>query len=477
MSRLFSFAVLVGILVVIGIIFYHVMATFILPIFLATLLVAIFYPVHRWICQKVGNRQYLAGVLSTAVVISLVLVPSLAVTVFAVLEASRSLQRVNLVNLQGRLEGIRQAVGLDMPLAEQWRNIEGDLNKAFLANADGSKKSSEPVSEDIVLRFTDLTSRMQELEIRYDEEQAAAVRAALQDILSKEPATIEYDVAVQEALRRFTDFQQDIMGGTTRTTLKKLANPSEEQLRTIALSGMRSTQTRLLSMAGDTTAFIAKMLVGLIIMVVATFFFFVDGPKMVESITSLAPLDPDYQRELLVEFDRVSRAVVVATLLSAVAQGILGALGYYFAGLEAIFFLMLLTAVFAMIPFFGAAAVWVPCCLWLAFFEDRWLAAGMLAVYGTFGISLIDNIIKPWVLHGQSKLHPLIALLSVLGGVQALGPIGILVGPMVVVFLVTLLKILRRELTKLERLPWANGEAGSTSTSNDPASGRTEGAT
>ncbi|HIM31482.1 MAG TPA: AI-2E family transporter, partial [Planctomycetes bacterium] len=54
--------------------------------------------------------------------------------------------------------------------------------------------------------------------------------------------------------------------------------------------------------------------------------------------------------------------------------------------------------------------------------------------------------IKPLVLHGQSRLHPLLALLSVLGGVQALGPIGILVGPMIVVFLQTLLKILRREL-------------------------------
>ena len=49
-------------------------------------------------------------------------------------------------------------------------------------------------------------------------------------------------------------------------------------------------------------------------------------------------------------------------------------------------------------------------------------------------ISGIDNLIKPLVLHGQSNLHPLLALLSVLGGVTSLGPIGILVGPMVVVF-------------------------------------------
>ena len=106
----------------------------------------------------------------------------------------------------------------------------------------------------------------------------------------------------------------------------------------------------------------------------------------------------------------------------------------------------LLTAVLALIPFVGAAAVWAPVSLWLLY-QQEYTAAVLLIVYGVGVISLADNVIKPWVLHGQSNLHPLLALLSVLGGVQALGPIGILVGPMVVVFLQTLLNILHRELT------------------------------
>jgi hypothetical protein len=64
---------------------------------------------------------------------------------------------------------------------------------------------------------------------------------------------------------------------------------------------------------------------------------------------------------------------------------------------------------------------------------------------------MADNVIKPIVLHGHSNLHPLWALLSVLGGVAALGPVGILIGPMVVVFLQTLLKILQREIASMDR--------------------------
>ena len=141
----------------------------------------------------------------------------------------------------------------------------------------------------------------------------------------------------------------------------------------------------------------------------------------------------------------------MATLLSALAQGILAAIGFYFAGLNSIILLMVLTSVLALVPFVGAAAVWVPASLWLIFVEGSTGSGIFLAIYGAVIVSMADNVIKPFILHGQSNLHPLWALLSVLGGVSALGPIGILVGPMIVVFLQTLLKILQREIASIDQ--------------------------
>jgi predicted PurR-regulated permease PerM len=71
--------------------------------------------------------------------------------------------------------------------------------------------------------------------------------------------------------------------------------------------------------------------------------------------------------------------------------------------------------------------------------------------WGLLVVSTIDNVIKPIVLQGQSKLHPLLALLSVLGGVAALGPIGIFVGPIAVAFLQAALTMLAVEIDSLER--------------------------
>jgi hypothetical protein len=176
----------------------------------------------------------------------------------------------------------------------------------------------------------------------------------------------------------------------------------------------------------------------------------------------------------------VSRAVVLATLLSAFVQGILGGIGYYFVvddwapanvlaqyggNLDAVpqdlqvhppvILLTVLTMLLAIVPFVGATAVWIPVVLWVYFAQgDTWPAIGM-AIYGVAVVSSIDNLIKPLVLHGQSNLHPLLALLSVLGGIHLLGPIGILVGPMLVAFMQTLLLMLRKELDVLSE---ENGE-------------------
>jgi predicted PurR-regulated permease PerM len=195
---------------------------------------------------------------------------------------------------------------------------------------------------------------------------------------------------------------------------------------------------------------LAKLAIGLIVMTVALFYLLADGRRMLEAVTRLVPLDVRYQYQLLQEFEEVSRAVVSSTLLAALVQAVLAGFGFYVAGLGNVFLLTLLTFFGALVPFVGAAAVWGSASLYLLFFvKDTWTAAG-LALWGLCVVSTVDNIIKPIVLHGQSKLHPLLALLSVLGGVGALGPIGIFVGPIAVAFLQAALAMLQVELDSMQ---------------------------
>jgi predicted PurR-regulated permease PerM len=247
--------------------------------------------------------------------------------------------------------------------------------------------------------------------------------------------------------------RETLLGGRILGVLKEIANPSTEQVRQTLDNALAYLKPKLISFGGGSVAFVIKLLVGLTILLVSLYFFLCDGPAMVRTLMELSPLDNRYEEELLAEFDRTSRAIVLATILSAVAQGLAAGLAYYFLGAPTAFLLTALTIVCALIPFVGTAIVWVPVALFMALYQDKIPNAIGLAIYALVIVGTIDNLIKMLILHGQSQLHPLLALLSVLGGLQALGPIGILIGPLAVTLLQTTLSILRRELADFNSNP------------------------
>lgn len=283
-----------------------------------------------------------------------------------------------------------------------------------------------------------------------DQESGESVLA----IQAAHPVTSEWEKwqSYQQTLVQVSDasnrLQQHVLGGPVWAELKRMANPSDDDIHA-GLSRTRAyLQSQLPNLASATTEFVFHIAFGLVVLVISIFFFMLDGPTMTRTMMRLSPLDDKYEEQLLIEFDRTSRAVVLATILSALTQGVLAALGYYVAGMDSVVLLFLITTFMALIPFLGATSVWLPCVLWIGFVDQNWSIAIALGLWGALVVSTIDNVIKVFILHGRSQLHPLLALLSVLGGIQVFGPIGLLVGPMIVVFLQTLLEMLHHELMK-----------------------------
>ena len=245
--------------------------------------------------------------------------------------------------------------------------------------------------------------------------------------------------------------RQTALGGPLRAYLIEWANPSPELVGRAQIEVVNRLQRNVGPLAVGTSQFLGGLLFSLGIVSVTIFFLYADGPGMLTAVVSMLPVEESYVRELLTEFDKTCRAVVAATLLSAFAQGLLAGIGYYFAGLEAVFLLTVVTMLMALVPFVGPAAIWAPCSFWLMFVQENHFWSGVgLFLFGMTAVSTIDNLVKPYVLSGQARLHPLPALLSVLGGVQVMGPLGIFVGPMIVALLQSLLHILNTELRRMD---------------------------
>ncbi len=476
-ARYVSFGLLLGVILLVGFVFYEVMASFLVPLFLAALLVVVFRPLHRWIVEKTGGREQLGALLTTGMILLVVLIPLSALLLLAAMEGRDAVASFSATKIVDGVRTIRSNLHLNMPSAIRMSEIElelVDLQQASVLNEYEIEKhrsslfiieeNAKDLASEMQLTWTDeVLTPEQAAEINDNWQlfvlslrQARELHFKLPLLPTDDSAEKqkqleqkrEYLQQVDLAARYFTAFKTELLGGRVKTWLIDLVNPSSEELESYTATTVRYLQEKILLIGGNAAAFLGGTLLGFAIMIISLYFFLLDGPKMIESLKGLSPLDDEHEQQLVSEFGRVSRAVVVATLLSALVQGLLAGIGFYFAGLESIFLLTVLSGILAMVPFVGAAAVWVPCCLYLYFFDNNLGAAIGLAIYGTLVISMADNVIKPLVLHGHSNLHPLLALLSVLGGVATLGPIGILVGPMVVAFLQTLLKILQGEMTQ-----------------------------
>jgi predicted PurR-regulated permease PerM len=448
-----SFIVLVAILLAITALFVRVMWGFLLPLFLAAMLGVVFQPVYAWSLDKCRGYRYVASTMSTLIVLLIVLVPAGLIATLAAMQGLSIVDQFRAADVRGKLEHLRDQFELNIPGAEDLRRIEASLKRWRQEQREGNSPQYNPQIVANLLQRADalgLAAGQANLPITGALDD---LRAAFERLRLSEPDSFEGDEALQDVETRFRDFKREYLGGTWQAWLKEAVNPTDDQIEELRRKVLSEARSPLLSIGGDTLALAGRLVFGILIMIVTLFFLFAEGGKMLNAAIRLLPLEERYVRELVDEFERVCRAVVAATLLSAAAQGVLAGLAFYFAGLEnSVALLMLLTMLLAMVPFAGAAAVWFPVALYLYFVADRPIPAIMVALWGALVVSTIDNLIKPYVLHGQSNLHPLLALLSVIGGLQTLGPIGILVGPMVVVFLQTLLKITQRELLNMD---WA----------------------
>lgn len=478
MAKYFSFVLLLLVIVLLAILFFKVMVGFLIPMFLATILVVIFGPTHHWILKKMGGRKKLAAITTTILIIVVVLLPFGVMFGLAAVEARQFAREFSTSEMLHDLSKIRKSIGLDFPSATEFRTIESDFMEMRAGNPNNdSARKSELDRQQVLLSDikhnadklvtgltssgksspskTDQTQQMSSTWNQFQQEFNELLELHQKTQFETDPVQLgqvypEYQSKIGKTYRSFTDFKNQQLGGKLKTWLREHANPTNEQLVEESQPILTYARDQLFELGASTTVFLIRILLGIAITLISLYFFLLDGPGMIQSIKTLSPIDDLHEEELIDEFGQVSRAIVLATLLSALVQGVLGGVGYYFAGLDSIFLLAMLTSCLALVPFVGAASIWIPCCLYL-FFVDHSLAAAIgLAIYGIAVISFADNIIKPLVLHGQSNMHPLIALLSILGGIATMGPIGLLIGPMVVAFLQTLLKILRRELASLD---------------------------
>ena len=188
-----------------------------------------------------------------------------------------------------------------------------------------------------------------------------------------------------------------------------------------------------------------------LISIIGSFYFFKDGKELMQLLIKASPL-PDSEDEIIFgRMARAVRAVATGTLLLAMLQGTLVALGLFIFGFDRAILWGSLASVGALMPGIGTTIVTVPAIIYLFSIGETVTAIGLL-VWSAVIVGLVDNIVGPYLIGRKNNMHPLIILISVLGGIALFGPIGFIVGPVIVTLFLVLLEIYNQYIVPDKRI-------------------------
>ncbi|AUO24695.1 MULTISPECIES: AI-2E family transporter [Pseudomonas] len=161
---------------------------------------------------------------------------------------------------------------------------------------------------------------------------------------------------------------------------------------------------------------------------VFVFFFYRDGPRLAMFVHRLLErLIGDRAGYYIELVAGTVQRVVNGVIGTAAAQALLALIGFWIAGVPGALVLGIVTFLLSLIPM-GPPLIWIPATAWLAWKGDYTYAV-FLGVWGTFIISGVDNVLKPYLISRGGNLPLVIVLLGVFGGLIAFGFIGLFIGP------------------------------------------------
>lgn len=193
---------------------------------------------------------------------------------------------------------------------------------------------------------------------------------------------------------------------------------------------------------------VVGLVLGFGLVLLAAFYFYVEGETIVAQLRILSPLPERYDREFAHKFKDVIDATFRGQVMTSLAQAIATGIGLVIAGVPGALLWSFVAMIVSLLPMLGTAAVWVPASVFLyisaSMGSRSYFGAIFLTIWGLLVVSTIDNVVRPWAMKGKAQLPAIPLLFAVLGGMQAFGLLGLVIGPLVFSLLMTIVDIYKQ---------------------------------
>jgi predicted PurR-regulated permease PerM len=194
--------------------------------------------------------------------------------------------------------------------------------------------------------------------------------------------------------------------------------------------------TRLAETVFDATLFLMML-----------FFLLRDGAEFREVLRGISPLNRGQEVDLIDHLTNTVRGVLQSMIIVPLIQGAIAFPMFWALGLPSPLLWSVMVVLCALIPLLGSPLAWIPAALYCFLLGATGKGIAMV-VYGTLVISMVDNILKPLILKGSAQIHTMFGFLSILGGLYAFGPKGLIVGPVVLSLILSAYRIYRYDILR-----------------------------
>jgi predicted PurR-regulated permease PerM len=258
-------------------------------------------------------------------------------------------------------------------------------------------------------------------------------------VVAKEIGEVAKDA--QEFFRSLLDPSSPVAGRVMRW-LGRYVDASHLNLQEYLLERLENISGAI---AGRTLGLLGGV-VGVIFQVFFTvftmYYLFRDGDRIYDAMLDAIPLNVAETRRIFDRTHEVIHASVYGVIVIAMVQGTLGGLAFAALGLPSAVVWGVVMFFLSMIPLVGSSVIWGPTAIYLAI-SGHWGKALALALWGALVIGTVDNFLRPKLVGERARLHELLIFFSVLGGLQIWGPLGLVLGPVMIAITLALFDIFR----------------------------------
>jgi predicted PurR-regulated permease PerM len=207
----------------------------------------------------------------------------------------------------------------------------------------------------------------------------------------------------------------------------------------------RSFGVKLLPTAASWVANIFGVVANTILALIACYFLLRDSERILHKLGEMLPVSDEHANRLIATVKNTIVANVQGVFAVGAAQGLATGIALFAVGVSPAVLLGIVAALCSIVPLVGTGLVWGPAAIYLIA-TGHLLKGVILLGIGAGGIAMLDNIIRPLVVSTRMQANGLVLMLSMLGGVQAFGFLGLFVGPTVIALIVAVGTMLAEEV-------------------------------